>query len=215
MLWSNILLHGISNRIPLLGTALDQWHSPLLYYMRKRRRKKTPLSLEISSAQTEPNGIKSAHLSRSLLNYSHILVQIVCESKNGSLPLGWGDGCSATHRCAALEWDVLFCRTCHLHRGVTHFNKVTRHVDFGFVLTCFVLICEWVSVSVRPHTAVSLSFLSHAVRLHTFKILMMFHCYFDFLNSVFIRRSLICIKKINCKSNPTLNLLIIEFWSFF
>lgn len=162
----------------------------------EKKKKKNPLSLEISQAQTEPNGIKSAHLSRSLLNYSHILVQIVCESKNGSLPLGWGDGCSATHRCAALEWDVLFRRTCHLHRGVTHFNKVMWHVDFVFVLTYFVLICEWVSVSVRLHTVVSLSFLSHAVRLHTVKILMMmFHCYFDRLNSVIIHRSLTCVKK--------------------
>lgn len=79
---------------------------------------------------------------------------------------------------------------------MTHFNKVMWRVDFGFVLTCFVLICEWVSVSERLHTVVSVSFLSHAVRLHTFKVLMMmFPCYFDCLNSVVIHRSLICIIK--------------------
>lgn len=72
MLWSNISLHGISNRIPLLGTALDQWHSPLLYYMRKRRKKKPSLTGNLAGTnRTEWNQICSfVEISAELFSYS-------------------------------------------------------------------------------------------------------------------------------------------------
>lgn len=71
--------------------------------------------------------IKSAHLSKALLNYSPILVQIVCEAKNGALPLGMQDGCSLTQYCTALKWDALFgCTICRRYTGVTQFSDMMR-----------------------------------------------------------------------------------------
>lgn len=72
MLWSNILLHGISNRIPLLGTALDQWRSPLLYYMIKKKKKKPSLSGNLAGTnRTEWNQICSfVEISAELFSYS-------------------------------------------------------------------------------------------------------------------------------------------------
>lgn len=79
------------------------------------------------SSVKQTSEIKSAHLSRSPLNYSPILVQIVCEAKNGALPLGMQDGRSLTQYCTALKWDALFrCTICRRYTGVTQFSDMMR-----------------------------------------------------------------------------------------
>lgn len=121
--------------------------------------------LNISLAQNKLVKSNLPILSRSLLNYSCILVQIVGVSKNGSLPLGMQDGCSVTQYCEALKWDALFCCTiCYRQTGVTQFNNMRRaavmhwvwqgtgehilyvtlaHSMFGFSrLVCFFQECD-------------------------------------------------------------------------
>lgn len=96
-----------TGKISVIWLSLVTQFTLVLHEERKKEeRGKKRKTHRWKSGRCKPRGIKSVHLSRSLLNYvSRIHVQIVCESKNGRLPLGrllgYAPSRSGVMRCAA------------------------------------------------------------------------------------------------------------------